>query len=196
MLAALSLLVIGGTDGFRSTVDIHVRSSNGSRDRVPVMADMVSAVEGLDALRWVSSTAVGRRVEAVAGASGTEHELAQWQDDLYLRTDIQAIICSWACFRQGYRDFNGNPEWEERFIDVLLCEGDYWVGYSGPPVSRYISRAQFDPGSWATATAATELSDPDNPYHVGANMAWWSGAISHPGDSSGWPGCWRRGAGL
>ena len=205
MLAALSLLVIGGTDDTRTATLLSDEPL--ARLSMDVRREMPSVLGGsVDALRaswWVAGVMQPDSVEAVAGVSGGLLEVARERNgSIYdapgaaVLRGVEAIICSWACFRQGFQDFDGNPEWEDRFVDVLLCEGDYWVGYSGPPVSRYISRAQFDPGSWATATAATELSDPDNPYHVGANMAWWSGAISHPGDSSGWPGCWRRGAGL
>jgi hypothetical protein len=57
----------------------------------------------------------------------------------------------------------------------------------------YISRYQFTPGSWSTASRATGYSDPNDPYSVGRNVAWWIDAISDPGSTAGWPNCWHQG---
>lgn len=97
----------------------------------------------------------------------------------------------WAAFVRGYRDYGGNPEWEDHFTYVVLpCESSYWGGWYP---NGYISRAQFDPGSWATASRATGRGNPKDPYDIGANVAWWSNAIEHPGGSGGWPTCWLVG---
>ncbi len=103
---------------------------------------------------------------------------------------VEAIICpdEWACFRQGYQDFGGRPEWEDRFVDVVIpCESEWQVD----PAGRYLGLAQFAPDSWATAGVATGLTDYRNPYHQGANVAWWSNATD-PGGSGGWAECWKR----
>ena len=202
VLAALSLLVLGGIQdglGLDSVPDDTWRSGG---DGAGVAAEQ-KAVALDAALDWVSSTAVGRR-PACSGTCSVEAGVAG--DDMRERSDAgvavwglrrsvvhtatQAIICSWACFRQGYRDFGGNPEWEDRFVDVIdTCEspGHEW----NDVYPLYVSRAQFDPRSWATAADATTLADPANPYHVGANVAVWSRLIEHPGGSGGWPGCWQ-----
>jgi hypothetical protein len=100
-----------------------------------------------------------------------------------------------ALFAQGYLDHGGDPALlDHLLVNVLPCEGgptfrnDYGNGY--------ISRAQFHPGSWATAARYTGLSDGANPYHVGANVAVWIrliGGGSAAGTTSGWPVCWWRG---
>jgi hypothetical protein len=101
-----------------------------------------------------------------------------------------------AAFRAGYRDYGGNPAWEEHLVtDVILeCEnrgrGWFWDWTLG---DFYWSVAQFHPDSWARAAALSGLGDPTNPYHVGANVAWWSNAIEHPGGTGGWATCWWQG---
>jgi len=101
-----------------------------------------------------------------------------------------------AAFLQGYRDFGGRPEWERHFVDDVIpnCEnygrpdsGWYWDWSMG---DVHLSAAQFHPNSWGRAAQLTGLSDPTNLYHVGANVAAWSNAISHPGGTGGWPYCW------
>jgi len=96
-------------------------------------------------------------------------------------------------FAQGYVDAGGPLVYLRHLLeDVLVCEGgpdwsvkDYANGY--------VSRAQFHPGSWATASRATGFPDPNDPYSVGVNVAWWILALaaegSGPGGSGGW-GCW------
>ena len=97
----------------------------------------------------------------------------------------------WAAFADGYRAWGGREEWLEHFVnDVLPCESSEWGGWYD---NGYVSRAQFAPGSWATAVGHTGLSDPTDPYAVGAAVAWWSAAIEHPGSTSGWATCWWRG---
>ena len=94
-------------------------------------------------------------------------------------------------FADGFRAWGGREEWLEHFVnDVLPCESSEWGGWYD---NGYVSRGQFDPGSWATAVGNTGLSDPTNPYAVGAAIAWWSNAIEHPGSTGGWPTCWWRG---
>ena len=102
---------------------------------------------------------------------------------------------TWRAFEQGYREYGGQEEWLAHFEhDVLPCEGgpawDAFGDYSG---SGYTSSAQFSVDSWDTVVAATGLSDPRSGYDVGANVAWWSTHIEHPGGSGGWPTCWWRG---
>jgi hypothetical protein len=107
----------------------------------------------------------------------------------------------WQQFAEGYLDYDGNPAWLRHFIeDVLPCESSEWDGYYA---NGYVSRAQFHVDSWRRAVGNTKLNDPRNPYHVGANVAWWANAIEHPGGSGGWGGlqdedgnylgCWYRG---
>jgi len=103
-------------------------------------------------------------------------------------------------FSAGYLEHGGRAEWLTHFLaDVMPCEGGgddepqpWWLfgDYSG---SGYVSPAQFDAGSWATASAATGRTDPHNGYDVGANVGWWSAHIEHPGGTGGWPTCWWRG---
>lgn len=98
-------------------------------------------------------------------------------------------------FAAGYLDHGGDPSLLAHLLaNVLPCEGgptfrnDYGNGY--------ISRAQFHPGSWATAVRHTGLNDGANPYHVGANVATWIrliGGAGPAGTTSGWPVCWHRG---
>lgn len=100
----------------------------------------------------------------------------------------------WVAFVIGYREQMGNRQWEAHFVnDVLPCEGSVWAGYYGPPVSTFISRAQFDPGSWATTIRVLGPLNPDSPFDVGKAVAWWSNNIRHPGGSGGWPSCWWEG---
>ena len=101
-----------------------------------------------------------------------------------------------ARFSRGYLDYGGRADWLAHFVNDVIpgCEnkGYGWVWH--PEASAYVSVAQFDSGSWATASANTGLSDPWDLYHVGANVAQWSNAINHPGSSGGWPHCWWVGA--
>ncbi len=81
-------------------------------------------------------------------------------------------------FIQGYRAHSGNPAWERRWVEIVIpCEGGEfeWGWHWGE--SFHLSVAQFEPGSWATAAEATGLGDPENLYHVGANVAWWSSEV-------------------
>ncbi len=214
----LLVIGIGGTDG--RTPDLALRASprlaEESGDILLLLRRGVAArppeqVPGsqLDAaVTWAASRMRPGRVEAVGGVwrivpvassfgdsapRGRQSNVSQvWQ-----REAASAIICAdeWACFRQGYRDFGGNPEWEDRFVDVIeTCESE---GYGWADVyPLYLSRAQFDPDSWRRAAGMSGLYDPADPYTVGANVAVWSNAIAHPGGSGGWGGCWRRTAGL
>ena len=108
-----------------------------------------------------------------------------------------------AAFSAGYLGHGGRPEWLTQLVeDVLPCEGGSddaeppaqpWWRFGDYTGSGYVSPAQFAPGSWATASAATGRSDPNNGYDVGANVGWWSTHISHPGGTGGWPTCWWEG---
>lgn len=99
-----------------------------------------------------------------------------------------------AAFIAGYQDHGGNPAWLAHFLyDVAPCEGGYSWGIADYG-NGYVSRLQFHPGSWATAASHTGLWDGADPYHIGANVAWWSSAIDHPGTTSGWPHCWWVGS--
>ncbi len=73
---------------------------------------------------------------------------------------------------------------------VVWCE---WVRDHGwtwyPSGNIYVSVAQFDPGTWHTASHATRLPDPENLYHVGANVAYWSSVVD-PWTRGGWENCW------
>jgi hypothetical protein len=96
----------------------------------------------------------------------------------------------WADFRRGYLDFGGRVEWLDRFVYIIAtCEGSKWVGYYDP----YFSRAQFSRDTWAKVRAflfSVGLDgNPDDPYQVGAGVAWWSNRTD-PGTQ--WPVCWWR----
>lgn len=96
------------------------------------------------------------------------------------------IICTydWDCFFQGYRDAGG--QYPERLIDAMVqCESSWQLD----PGGYHLGLAQFAPGTWATVSAITGLTLPDNPYHQGYNVAVWSSMIS-PGTTAGWPYCW------
>ena len=94
----------------------------------------------------------------------------------------------WQQFREGYLAEGGTPAWLEHFVNVVLpCESSYWGAYYD---NGYVSRAQFDRGSWARSVEHTSLADPTDPFHVGVNVAYWSGVIDHPGTRNGWPTCW------
>jgi hypothetical protein len=55
----------------------------------------------------------------------------------------------------------------------------------------YVSRFQFNYGSWKTASTATGFRDEHDPYQVGVNVAWWITHIEDPGSKDGWPTCWH-----
>ena len=94
-------------------------------------------------------------------------------------------------FEQGYRDQGGKEEWLEHFTnDVMPCEGGVkWYEFADYSYTGYISPAQFDPASWATAALHTGYGDPTDPFSVGANVAWWSNNITDPWGTEGWPIC-------
>lgn len=86
-------------------------------------------------------------------------------------------------FRNGYLAANGDARYLAHLIDdVIPCEYG-WGEYV--KVNQYESRAQFDPGSWASAGGG----DPADDYQVGANVARWIAMIDEPGGPGGW-GCW------
>lgn len=96
-------------------------------------------------------------------------------------------------FALGYAQGGGPMQYLRHFLDVVLpCEGgpDWSVKDYG---NGYVSRAQFHQASWATASRATGFTEPNDPYSVGRNVAWWVNAIaaegSGPGGRGGW-GCW------
>jgi hypothetical protein len=96
-------------------------------------------------------------------------------------------------FAAGYRDAGGPPQLLDHFVaNVLPCEGgaswDYPVGHA----SGYVSRAQFHPGSWATARRHVDV-DPTDPYEVGYAVGRWLQLIDEPGGTGGWPVCYWRG---
>ncbi len=92
-----------------------------------------------------------------------------------------------AAFQRGYRGAGGDPNYESHIVeDVIPCEYG-WESYV--PKNAYMSRAQFDPGSWESAGGG----DPADDYTVGRNVANWIALIDDPGSSSGWPYCWNRG---
>ena len=208
VLAALIGMVAIGNGGLNDVRETTLQA--GATRLVRPAGENVSTVRPLRGVQlddtartWAHSYSIRPgRVEAVAGravasrtADGLEYAAAARGRPGSVVEPWRAIICAegtpWPCFRQGYRDFGGNPEWEDRFVDVIdTCESrDYgWAD----TYELYISRAQFHPDSWATAVSATKLNDPADPYHVGGNVAVWSNATD-PGGSGGWPGCWGEG---
>lgn len=97
-------------------------------------------------------------------------------------------------FMAGYLEFDGPARWADRFAhNVLSCEANDWgTWYS----NGFVTRAQFTHRSWSIASSRTGLTDPANPYHVGAAVAVWTNLIlaegSHPGSDAGWPVCFWR----
>jgi hypothetical protein len=150
----------------------------------------------------VQERADAQRVEAQRRTS--------WELDPLPVLRYSGVSCGSAsgCFLAGYREYGGRYEWEfingyrayggpaeweaNAWLTVTTCEGSQWEGYYGP----YWSRAQFSADTWAKVRAGTGLSDPDDPYTVGAGVAWWINALlaegSHPGGTGGWPVCWWR----
>ena len=215
MLAALIATVgIGGTDGNISVLERLVEHTqrqpglqaafNGrsqEADRRPRESEQVDAAPIL----WVLARpplATVASLSLLQGAASARQNRSSTggirlpeMSDVLGEQAVEAIICAdpWACFRQGYRDFDGNPEWEDRFVDVIdTCESrdNEW----DDTYPLYISRAQFHPDSWERVVDATGLSNSASPYHVGGNIAWWSNTID-PSGSAGWgglngEGCW------
>ena len=74
--------------------------------------------------------------------------------------------------------------------NVAPCEGgpDWSIANYG---NGYVSRFQFNAGSWSTVARATGFRDGTDPYAVGANVAWWITHIKDPGSTEGWPTCWH-----
>lgn len=92
-----------------------------------------------------------------------------------------------AAFSAGYRDAGGPPEYLDHLInDVIPCEWGWEPWYPG---NGYLTRAQFDPGSWENAGGG----DYTDEYTVGANVGRWVRMVD-PGGSGGWPWCWWIGA--
>lgn len=71
----------------------------------------------------------------------------------------------------------------------MWCEGRAfnWDWHWGD--SFHVSVIQFSRGTWDTVSRATGLTDPENLYHVGANVAYWSRVVD-PASSGGWEDCW------
>ena len=93
-------------------------------------------------------------------------------------------------FVAGFLDYGGDAGVVDHAYRVVTeCEGSRWAGYYGTP---YWSRAQFSSDTWAKVTRATGLTNPDDPYATGANMATWIAMIGSnaAGTRSGWPNCW------
>lgn len=94
-------------------------------------------------------------------------------------------------FHRGFLDQGGDPAIVDHAYRVVTqCEGAQWEGYYGEP---YWSRAQFSGDTWAKVIAVTHLSNPDDEYSTGANMAAWIALIGQDaaGTRSGWPVCWN-----
>ena len=107
---------------------------------------------------------------------------------------VRAVVCAadpeCAAFTAGFLYYGGALGIVgHAYLVVTECEGSQWAGYYGTP---YWSRAQFSGDTWAKVIAATGLTDPDDPYSTGANMAAWIGmiGIEAAGTRSGWPTCW------
>lgn len=92
----------------------------------------------------------------------------------------------------GYRTFGGPPEWEDDFWErVIRCESTWQIEPGNP---SYIGPMQWDPGSWATASGYTGLTDRYSWYAHGAATAVW---VTHfgvdPSGTGGWYHTWRYG---
>lgn len=98
--------------------------------------------------------------------------------DVPVYTDVQSE------FFQGYRDAGGIYE-EAHIYRVIRCESN-WNQYSQ---GAHLGLAQFNPGTWATISADTGLTDWTDPYSQGANMATWAMRFENPGATQ-WPWCW------
>lgn len=210
VLAVAVGLVGGGEDGLsersasrwalRQEIVLSMSQMSGVQEEAQVDALTDSLAAGWALMAWAEAGQVRRLPD------GKDAALPQPGGNDRVRQSFvgyRELICSkpWPCaealaieqFIAGYRDYGGNPTWEAHWIeDVLPCEGgpEWWR--FGPYDNGYISPVQFHGGSWATAFAATGLSDPYDPFHVGANVAWWSNRVD-PGGTGGWPVCWHRG---
>lgn len=107
--------------------------------------------------------------------------------------------CAWSpddcAFAQGYVDAGGPVVYLRHLVeDVLPCEGEWRTVYT----NGYVSAFQFTPGTWGTAARGTGLTDPLDPFHVGANVAALINDLERrgvsPGSSAGWPVCFWRGS--
>lgn len=99
-----------------------------------------------------------------------------------------------AQWRDGYRDANGVPEWEDILWCVITKEAGTWIGWYGQ--NGYWSRAQFSDGDTWPKVERYLISigvtpNPDEPYIIGLAVAWWAKQISHPSHLSGWAGTWK-----
>lgn len=109
-----------------------------------------------------------------------------------------APSCPWTpddcAFAQGYLDGAGPERYLRHLVeDVRPCEGEWGVVYG----NGYRSAFQFTAGTWAAMARRTDLWDPMDPYHVGANVAALINDLERrrvsPGSTGGWPTCWWRG---
>lgn len=94
-----------------------------------------------------------------------------------------------ARFRAGYLAAGGDPALLAHLLrDVEPCE---WGKGGWHPGNGYLSRFQFEAGSWRRAGGG----DPADDEQVGGNVARWIGLIgvAAAGTSAGWPVCWWRG---
>lgn len=92
-----------------------------------------------------------------------------------------------AAFLAGYRFGGGDPQWEQRVLNMIGCES----GWQLDPPGVHLGPAQFAPGTWETVAGISGLWDYTNPYHAGYNVAVWMGMIAPSyGSSQGWPNCW------
>lgn len=109
-----------------------------------------------------------------------------------------AFLDAWRCgtpqdcrFADGYIEHGGPAVHLQHLLeDVAPCEGgpDWSVANYD---NGYVSRFQFNSGSWSTASKATGFKNANDPYEVGVNVAWWITHIKDPGSTEGWPTCWH-----
>lgn len=137
-----------------------------------------------------------------AAASGYDPSRLDKSPVVIIMPSTATVASSW---KQGYDpivggDFPDDGRYEgfvEGFVEgggegvphirrLVWCESRWKIKTGG----QFLGLAQFHTGTWATASRATGLNDPFNPYHQGYNTAYWIGALANPGGIGGWPSCW------
>lgn len=93
-----------------------------------------------------------------------------WMDNALSRLSADRDIR--AEFLRGYRDGNGDPRYEEYFVNVVIpCESSWIEDNENNP--GYYGLAQFSEWSWLRVAGVTGYYDWANAYHQGFNVAVW-----------------------
>ncbi len=162
----------GGDDGDAS--EDRGRDSNSDRDLVAEVASK-REVQPLDPVQRLESQRVADAPRspappvAAAGPDGVGDE--------------------WTAFRQGFLDYGGSPAEVAHYVRIIdTCESPGY-GWAADYTNGYVSRAQFNPGTWRATAQITGLADYHDAYAVGANVATLT-RIADP--RTQWPVCYWR----